>query len=71
MDAEYGILAKELIILDKIKNVQNNLRFLSMINKKWKDWKQSFNKRIKHSKIVQVEISVSDFLLIYYYYFIL
>ena len=34
MDAEYGILAKELIILDKTKNVQKNLRVLSMKSKK-------------------------------------
>ena len=54
MDAEYGILAKELIILDKTKNVQNNLRVLSMKSKKRKDWKQSFNKCIKHSKMVQL-----------------
>ena len=66
-DAEYGILAKELIILVKTKNVQNNLRVLSMKSKKRKDWKQSFNKRIKHSKMVKLEILVSDFLLFFYF----
>ena len=61
MDAEYGILVNELTILVKTKNVQNNLRVLSMKSKKRKDWKQSFNKRIKHSKMVHLENLVSDF----------
>ena len=59
-DAEYGILAKELIILVKTKTVQNNVRVLSMKRKKERTGNN--HKRIKHCKMLQLENLVSDYL---------